>query len=121
MNKPWLNVIATVILGVLFMLSAILVVTTAFPAINVTLLLIVLVGLLLAAASPSGCSACAADPHSRRAEPPARRETWTMPPLALLGKPVWSRTRTLTMYLMYGYLAIAVVLLAVKAAQLAGH
>ena len=41
-------------------------------------------------------------------------------PLALLGKPTWSRTRTLTMYLMYGYLAIAVVLLAVKAAQLAG-
>jgi hypothetical protein len=37
-NKPWLNAVATVILGVLFMLSAILVVTTACPAINVTLL-----------------------------------------------------------------------------------
>ena len=43
-----------------------------------------------------------------------------MPPLALLGKPPWSRTRALTMYLMYGYIAIAVVLLAVKAARLAG-
>jgi hypothetical protein len=54
------------------------------------------------------------------AEPSARRETWTMPPLALLGKPTWSRTRTLTMYLMYGYLAIAVILLIIKATRLAG-
>ena len=30
-NKPWLNVLATLITGVLFMLSAILVVTTVFP------------------------------------------------------------------------------------------
>ena len=47
-NKPWLNAVATVILGVLFILSAILVVTTAFPAVNVTLLLIVLIGMLAA-------------------------------------------------------------------------
>jgi Mn2+/Fe2+ NRAMP family transporter len=120
-NKPWLNAIATVILGVLFMLSAILVVTTAFPAINVTLLLMVLVGLLLAGCVTFGVLSLRGRPApAAAAEPPARRETWTMPPLALLGKPVWSRTRTLTMYLMYGYLAVAVVLLVVKATRLAG-
>ena len=30
-NRPWLNAVATLILGVLLMLSAILVVTTVFP------------------------------------------------------------------------------------------
>jgi Mn2+/Fe2+ NRAMP family transporter len=120
-NKSWLNALATLILGVLFMLSAILVVTTAFPAINVTLLLIVLAGLLGAGCLTFGLL----NLRGRRAptaaaEPSARRETWTMPPLGLLGKPVWSRTRTLTMYLMYGYLAIAVILLIVKATRLAG-
>jgi NRAMP (natural resistance-associated macrophage protein)-like metal ion transporter len=121
-NKPWLNGIATVILGVLFILSAILVVTTAFPAVNVTILLIALIGLLAAGLATLGASSL----RERRrtpaeAEPPAKRETWTMPPLTLLAKPAWSRTRTLTMYLMYGYLATAIVVLAVKAAQLAGY
>jgi len=118
-NKPWLNAVATVILGVLFMLSAILVVTTVFPAINITLLLMALAGLLGA-----GCIILFAmnrrGPRRAAAAPSERRETWTMPPLALLGKPEWSRTRHLTMYLMYGYLAITVVLLAIKAARLAG-
>jgi len=33
---------------------------------------------------------------------PVRRETWTMPPLALLGKPEWSRGRIVAMYIMRG-------------------
>ena len=45
-----------------------------------------------------------------------------MPPLALLGRPKWSRGRILAMYLMRGYLVVAVILLAVKAGKLAaGH
>jgi len=50
----------------------------------------------------------------------ADARTWTMPPLALLGKPEWSRGRTLTMYVMWGYLFIAIALLIVKAVRLAG-
>ena len=42
-----------------------------------------------------------------------------MPPLALLGRPTWSRARVVAMSLMWGYLFIAVVLLAVKAGRLA--
>ena len=44
--------------------------------------------------------------------------TWRMPPLALIERPTWTRGRTTTMYLMYGYLFVAVVLLLVKAVQL---
>ncbi len=122
-NKPWLNAVATVILGLLLMLSAILVVTTVFPSVNVTLLLSVLSGLLLV-----GCIGFGAATFRGRHKRPAgavetvRRETWTMPPLNLLGRPTWSRGRILSMYLMRGYLLVAVILLIVKAGRLAsGH
>ena len=121
-NKLWLNALATVILGVLFMLSGILVVTTVFPRANVTLLLLA----LSAALAVGGLGFAAAYVRGRaRAEAPleepkVRRETWTMPPLALLGKPEWSRGRIIAMYTMWGYLFVAIILLIVKAVRLAG-
>ena len=221
-NKTRLNVLATVILGVLLMLSAILVVTTVFPHVNVTQLLLALsvalaVGCLgfalttirararapvedaavaikqayieaLAAAKTGRDETLAAAKTIRsqtevaakeeyvealrnvgddaiarteakadyeqalaeakadhaqaraaainayaRAEASATAErekalaaakaaarSWTMPPLALLAKPEWSRGRLLAMYTMRGYLVVAVVLLVVKASRLAG-
>ena len=50
-----------------------------------------------------------------------KRETWRMPPLALIERPKWTRGRTTTMYLMYAYLFVAVALLLVKAVQLGLH
>jgi hypothetical protein len=44
-----------------------------------------------------------------------------MPPLSLLNRPAWSRSRLVGMYLLRAYLAIAVVLLLVKAIQLGLH
>jgi hypothetical protein len=41
-----------------------------------------------------------------------------MPPLTLLAQPVMSRGRRVTMVAMWGYLFVAVSLLAVKAVQL---
>jgi len=220
-NKMRLNALATVILGVLFMLSGILVVTTVFPHVDVTRLLIALSivlgagGLALGVASVRSRASAPADDVDRvkgayreavavarerrdrelaaaggsyaasrrgakeryeealrragddpiaaaeakadrteelalaradhmqaralaanaytRAEAAAAAErdkgvaaakaearTWTMPPLALLGKPEWSRTRVLVMAFMWGYLAVAVALLVVKAGRLAG-
>jgi len=52
-NKPWLNLFAGLIVGVLIVLSMILVISTVIPSIDVTRLLVVLgsamVGVLLAA------------------------------------------------------------------------
>ena len=223
-NKTWLNALATVIVGVLLMLSAILVVTTVFPGVDVTLLLLGLSGALaigclglavatlrarrrakaapaadgeaaakhayatsLAAATAerdraragaravrteaeatargayaealeaaahdavasgaakadrdralaeakADCShaeatadnayarahaAARADREKARAALKAEARTWTMPPLALLAKPEWSRGRVIAMYTMRAYLVVAVVLLVVKASQLA--
>jgi hypothetical protein len=52
--------------------------------------------------------------------PRERRSTWTMPPLALLERPVWSPGRKAAMLLLRGYLLVAVLLLVVKTVQL-GH
>jgi len=118
-NKMWLNAVAAVILGALLILSAILMVTTVFPHVNVTLLLVVLSGLLVVGLAGLGTLAV----RGRAAAPPPpaeRRETWTMKPVALLGRPPWSRARAATMTTMYVYLFLAVALLAVKAVKLAG-
>lgn len=51
-----------------------------------------------------------------------RRDTWRMPPLDSLPKPVWSPMRTVGMLTMRGYLLVAVILMVVKVVQLAlGH
>jgi NRAMP (natural resistance-associated macrophage protein)-like metal ion transporter len=120
-NKPWLNVFASIILGVLLMLSAVLVVTTVFPGVNVTVLLVALSATL--AVAGLGFAAIWLRGPTRvtalREEPPVKRETWTMPPLALLAKPEWSRGRVVAMYTMWGYLLLTVSLLIVKAVKLA--
>jgi hypothetical protein len=104
------------------MLSAVLVVTTVFPSVNVTLLLLALSAAL--AVGGLGFAAIWLRARTRvtapREEQPIKRETWTMPPLALLGKPEWSRGRIIAIYTMWGYLLITVSLLIVKAIKLAG-
>ena len=124
-NRPWLNAVAAFIIGVLLILSLILVVTTMFPAVNVTILTVALFGVLLATLA----AGAVAYTLTGRRQPAAaagagggHRETWRMPPLALLGRPEWSRGRTAAMWALRGYLVVAVVLLLVKAVQLGtGH
>ena len=123
-NRPWLNVIAAFIIGVLIILSLVLVVTTMFPAVNVTVLTVALFGVLLATLA-AGAFVYALSGHRRSgsaAAGTANRDTWRMPPLALLGRPAWSRGRTAAMWSLRGYLFVAVILLLVKAIQLGtGH
>jgi NRAMP (natural resistance-associated macrophage protein)-like metal ion transporter len=124
-NAPWLNVIAGLIVGVLVELSLILMASTMFPNLDVTTLFIYLsiafaLGLLAALcymlAHRDGATA-----HVEAAEiPPVKRQTWTMPPLALLERPVWSPGRKAGMLLLRGYLVVAVLLLVIKTVQL-GH
>ena len=122
-NRTWLNVLATLILGVLVMLSLILVVTTVFSSVNVPLLLgmlsiVMLVALVgITVFTTQGSRARPRDTFDRE-----ERETWRMPSLALLTRPVPSRSRLIALYAMRGYLVIAVLLLLVKAVQLGtGH
>jgi hypothetical protein len=61
-------------------------------------------------------------PAVQGAQPRVNRETWRMPPLAVLGRPVWSRGRLVGMWALRGYLIVAVLLLIVRAVQIStGH
>jgi hypothetical protein len=102
-------------------MSFILMVTTVFPHVDVTVLALALGAALVVALGVIGAVVAVGRRgvgEAATAVPRAHRESWRMPPLALLGRPEWSRGRVLAMRAMSGYLVIAVVLLLVKAVQL---
>jgi Mn2+/Fe2+ NRAMP family transporter len=123
-NRTWLNVVATFIVSVLLMMSLILMATTLFSSINVRTLSLVLAAVLVAAYIVAGSFFLLA----RLRHPPQglpisteHRDTWRMPALSLLARPKWSRGRLTGMYLLRGYLVVAVILLLVKAVELGTH
>jgi NRAMP (natural resistance-associated macrophage protein)-like metal ion transporter len=120
-NPPWLNAIASVIIGILVELSLILMASTMFPELDVTRLfeylsLGLVVALLVAGLYTLRHRSAGLAIHE---EPEPDRTTWTMPPLALLERPAWSPGRKAGMLLLRGYLVVAIVLLIVKSVQLA--
>jgi NRAMP (natural resistance-associated macrophage protein)-like metal ion transporter len=123
-NRPWLNAVASFVVSILLAMSLILMATTLFSSINVRTLSLVL-GLLLVAgfAIVGGFALWTRLKHPSQAAPISRqhRDTWRMPALGLLDRPKWSRGRLTAMYLLRGYLVLAVVLLLVKAVQLGLH
>src|SRR5947208_2740876 len=120
-NKLWLNAVAGVIVAAMLVLSLILVVSTVVPSVDVTVLLVVLgsvAGLILfvgGAWSWFSNRGAPAEPEISRAE----RANWRMPALVLLERPTWSGLRRTAMYALAGYLVLSIVLLAVKAVELA--
>ncbi len=126
-NPKWLNAVASVIIGILLILSGTLMATTLFPHINVvgifvdlTIALvaggIVVAVVLRIVAGRSGQASLPPPPHMTRTE----RESWRMPPLALLKPVKWSPGLRFGMLSLRVYLVLAVVLLLVKAIQLGG-
>jgi len=123
-NKAWLNVVASFIVSVLLVLSLVLVVSTVIPSIDVTKLVIgigsavsvvLVVGGVWLWFSQRGA---VHPPEVSRAE----KENWRMPGLALLERPTWSPARRAAMLTLSGYLVLAIIVLAVKAVELAlGH
>ena len=122
-NAPWLNAVAAVIVGVLVELSLVLVASTAFPGVDVTQLFVYLsLGLVATLAAIGGYVLLRRAPagEGEAGMSRERRQAWTMPPLALLERPVWSPGRRAAMLLLRGYLVVAVALLVVKTVQLGG-
>jgi Mn2+/Fe2+ NRAMP family transporter len=125
-NQRWLNILATVIIGVLLTLSGTLVVSTVFPHVNVALVAIVLAAALIVGGGGAGLWLEIAQRRGARTRPAVapmtrqERTNWRMPPLALLKPVTWSPGTKLGVLLLRGYLVVSVVLLAVKAAQLGG-
>jgi NRAMP (natural resistance-associated macrophage protein)-like metal ion transporter len=124
-NRPLMNIVSSVIVSILLMLSLVLMVTTVFTHIDVRALAAVLGIVLLVGYVAAG--AVILTMRRRRGPAPAptvpvgRRETWRMPRLSLLDRPKWSRGRMAGMYALRVYLVVAVVLLFVKAIELGVH
>jgi Mn2+/Fe2+ NRAMP family transporter len=123
-NKAWLNVVATFIVSVLLVLSLVLVVSTVIPSIDVTKLVIGIGSAVAVVLVVAGIwlwfsqRGAVHPPEVSRSE----RENWRMPGLALLERPTWSAGRRVAMLTLSGYLVLAIIVLAVKAVELAlGH
>ena len=124
-NPFWLNALASVIVGVLVLLSLILMVTTIFPHVDVITITAAGAGVLLLTLIVFGLAAMRgqrseAAVTQRRPEPQIPREDWTMPSIALLARPEWSTGRKTAMLALRAYLVVSVALLIIKAIQLGG-
>jgi Mn2+/Fe2+ NRAMP family transporter len=114
-NRQWFNLLASLILGVLLVLSVILVVSTIFPSVNVSQLFLVLSVVMLVGLTV----AIVINIRARRMMPPdpqlsEDRDTWRMPSLALLNQPVKSRGRLIALCSVRGYAIVAMVSLLIK-------
>jgi hypothetical protein len=126
-NRPWLNAVAGVIVGVLLLLSGVLMATTVFPDLDIVSLADdLVVGLVICVAVTFGVLRWAsrmwpkppASEELSRILARADRATWRMPPLTLLEPVQWSAGTRLGMLALRGYLIVGAILLAVKAVQL---
>ncbi|HEY5110681.1 MAG TPA: NRAMP family divalent metal transporter [Acidimicrobiales bacterium] len=122
-NRLWLNILSSVIVSILLAMSMVLMITTLFTSVDVTVLAEVLGGIL--AVSYLVAAVFLVKNRSRREPVPVvpmeRKATWRMPQLSLLERPVWSRTRLIGMWGLRIYLVVAVLLLLVKAVELGFH
>jgi hypothetical protein len=120
-NRPWLNVVAVFIVGVLLSLSTILVITTVFPEASVTILGIVCGVIVLIATTGTAAWSVRTDPLPPEYAGMSRddREDWRMPGLALLERPRLSTVRRAAMIALSAYVVLTMLMLVVKAVQLA--
>jgi hypothetical protein len=128
-NSFWLNAVASIIVGVLVILSLILATTTFFTLSDAdTIKLSIGLGIALVVVL-MGMGILLLVQHMRKGTDPEKvvlsrieKEAWQMPPLAELPKPTWSVTRKVGMFTLRLYLIIAVILMVIKVVQLAmGH
>jgi Mn2+/Fe2+ NRAMP family transporter len=124
-NPGWLNALASTIIAVLVLLSLILMATTVFPHIDVTAVSLIggavlAIGLVLFALIGARSRRGAAGVTVIATGQELPKEEWTMPSLALLGRPEWTMGRKVAMLSLRGYLVVSVALLIVKAASLGG-
>jgi len=124
-NALWLNALASVIIAILVLLSLILMATTLFPKINVAAVSLGGGGVLAVGLAGFGLATLRSRRGAARvtvieSAPNVPRKDWTMPPLALLGRPEWSTGRKVAMLSLRSYLVVSVVLLIVKAIELGG-
>ncbi len=126
-NPNWLNVVASVIVGTLLVLSGTLMATTLFPHVDVTAVLVgISLTLGVVGIAVAAWLVVTARRSGRRRPPPpemspAEKTSWRMPPLTLLRPVRWSPGLRVGILSLRAYLVLSAVLLLVKAIQLGSH
>jgi NRAMP (natural resistance-associated macrophage protein)-like metal ion transporter len=129
-NSTKTNVIASIIIGVLVLLSLILTAAVLFPNLSgpeIELIIVVgialggVIGGYLIVQSCLRRRAVVLDSTkaSRSVDSSSRRASWRMPPLAMLERPIMSRQRKIGMVMLRGYLIFAFALVIVKVVEVA--
>ena len=117
-NPRWLNALATLIVGTLLVLSALLVTVSLFPNVDVRVVALALgVGLATALAGAAVLMVRRGGLSTRFAGTPWERATWTMPALETIPAPTASRARTIGLVAIRVYVMLAAFLLVFKAVQ----
>jgi NRAMP (natural resistance-associated macrophage protein)-like metal ion transporter len=129
---PWVNsrgtnVFTSIVIWVLILLSVVLTAGVLFPNLTGPQIVLVLAGGLAVGAVIGVYLGVSALQRTGRAhastvetgDEDMRRETWRMPPLSVLKRPVLSRQRKLGLMTLRGYLVVAFALVIVKVVQVA--
>lgn len=122
-NGPKTNVFTSAVIAVLVMLSLVLTTSVLFPAITgAQILAILIAGSVLTLVSGLVLGVLGRRSPAREPIQRADKESWRMPPLALLTRPELSRIQRIGLGVLRGYLLIATALVIVRLVQLAlGH
>ena len=111
------------IIGILVVLSVILTVNVLFPALDVPTLTAALFAVMTVLMVVGGAAGLVIRHRRQLAGEPVDpladvrhldRNTWRMPALALVSRPVKTRLRTISLVTLRGYLIVAVILIAIK-------
>src|ERR1035441_6159859 len=122
-NRRGTNMFTSAVVAVLVTLSVVLTASVLFPAITGRQMMDIMAGCGLVSVA-AGAFALARARRSHRSGDVDRRDrdTWRMPPLNMLSKPIMSTGRKLGLSALRSYLAIAMILVIVKIVQVAvGH
>jgi len=113
-------VLAFAVVALLISMSVVLTVSVVFPGITGRQIIDIVLGCAAVAVAAGGWTLIRSlRAHSSVEVDRRDRETWRMPPLNMLSKPVMSAGRKLTLTVLGSYMAIAMVLVIVRIIQLA--
>jgi len=122
-NRRGTNLFTSAVVAVLVTLSVVLTASVLFPQITGRQIMDIFMGCaLVCVAGGASALARARRSHSSAEVDRRDRDTWRMPPLNMLSKPLMSTGRKIGLGALRSYLAIAMILVIVKIVQVAiGH
>jgi Mn2+/Fe2+ NRAMP family transporter len=125
---PWVNsrktnVFSSAVVALLVALSVVLTASVLFPGITARQILDIMLACVVAAVAWGGWALTRSlRTHSSVEVDRRDRDTWRMPPLNMLSKPIMSTGRKAGLAILRSYLAVAMILVVVRIIQMAvGH